>query len=118
MGPALEWLRAWSGCSSFTQALLRLYSGLLNLGLGMLISAQVCSPSTQVKAAAAHVERLKRNERKKKIILSLVAFGHPLGGKQSTPHAPIQQVIQRINTTLLSVVVLLLQYTYDSMSST
>jgi hypothetical protein len=30
-------------------------------------SAQECSPSAQVKAAAAHVQTLKKNQRKKKV---------------------------------------------------
>jgi hypothetical protein len=38
-------------------------------------SAPACSPSAQVKAAVAHVRRLKRNQRKGKLILSLRAFG-------------------------------------------
>jgi len=38
---------------------------------------RLCSPSAQVKAAVAHVRRLKRNQRKGKLILSLwVSFGH------------------------------------------
>jgi hypothetical protein len=37
-------------------------------------SAQVCSPSAQVKAAVTHVRRLKRNQRKGKLILSLGVF--------------------------------------------
>jgi hypothetical protein len=37
-------------------------------------SAQACSPSAQVKAAAAHIQSLKRNQRKKKVILSLWVF--------------------------------------------
>jgi hypothetical protein len=35
------------------------------------VSAQACSPSAQVKAAAAHVRRLKRNQPKENLILSL-----------------------------------------------
>jgi hypothetical protein len=34
-------------------------------------SAQVRSPSAQVKAAVAHVRKLKRNQRQGKLILSL-----------------------------------------------
>jgi hypothetical protein len=34
-------------------------------------SAPACSPSAQVKAAVAHVRKLKRNQRKGKSILSL-----------------------------------------------
>jgi hypothetical protein len=37
-------------------------------------SAPACSPSAQVKAAVAHVRRLKRNQRKGKLILSLWVF--------------------------------------------
>lgn len=44
-----------SGCSDSAQALLKLS----------------CSPSARIKAAAAHVRRLKWNQRKKKLILSL-----------------------------------------------
>ena len=33
----------------------------------MLRHAQECSPSAQVKAAAAHVQTLKQNQRKKKV---------------------------------------------------
>jgi DUF971 family protein len=47
-----------SGCSGFAQALLRL-----------------CSPSAQVKAAFAHVRRLKRNQQQGKLILSLEVLG-------------------------------------------
>ena len=36
----------------------------------MLRDAQGCSPSAQVKAAAAHVQTLKRNQRKKKLSLT------------------------------------------------
>jgi hypothetical protein len=67
------WLRACSG-----------YSGLLRLCSGSTQacspSAQVCSPSAQVKAAVAQVWRLKRNQRKRKLILSLgVSCHHQLG---------------------------------------
>jgi hypothetical protein len=37
-------------------------------------SDQVCSPLAQVKAAAAHARRLKRKQRKGKLILSLWVF--------------------------------------------
>jgi hypothetical protein len=47
-----------------TQRMLRPRSG----------SAQVRSPLTQVKAAVAHVCRLKQNQRKKKLILSLWVY--------------------------------------------
>jgi hypothetical protein len=50
-----------SGRTRDVQALLRLCSG----------SDQVRSPSAQVKAAAAHAQRLQRNQRKGKLILSL-----------------------------------------------
>jgi hypothetical protein len=35
---------------------------------------RLCSPSAQVKAAAAHVRSLKQNQQKKKLILSLWAL--------------------------------------------
>ena len=41
---------------------------------GVLRMLSLCSGSAQVKAAAAHVRRLKRNQRKKKLILSLWEF--------------------------------------------
>jgi hypothetical protein len=53
--------QADSKCAEDAQARLRLGSG----------SAQACSPSAQVKAAVTHVRRLKRNQRKGKLILSL-----------------------------------------------
>ena len=56
---------ACSGYSGSAQALLRL--------------VQACSPSAQVKAAVAQVRRLKRNQRKGKLILSLWEFD---GSKQ------------------------------------
>jgi len=37
----------------------------------LLSHAQPCSPSAQLKAAATHVQRLKWNQRKKRLILSL-----------------------------------------------
>ena len=40
--------------------------------LRLLRHAQECSPSAQVKAAAAHVQTLKQNQRKKKLSLTLV----------------------------------------------
>jgi hypothetical protein len=44
----------------------------------MLRDAQGCSPSAQVKAAAAHVQTLKRNQRKKKLSLTyLVETNEP-----------------------------------------
>jgi hypothetical protein len=49
------------------QAPLRLCSGMLTLGSGML-------PLAQVKAAVAHIYRLKRKQRKEKLILSLWVF--------------------------------------------
>ena len=52
------------GCAQDAQAMLRLCSG----------SVQVGSPSAQVKVAVAHVRRLKRNQRKGKLILSLWVF--------------------------------------------
>jgi hypothetical protein len=45
---------------------------LLRLCLG---SAPACSPSAQFKAAVAHVHRLKLNQRKGKLILSIWVFG-------------------------------------------
>jgi hypothetical protein len=49
-----------SGCSGRAQAVLR--------------NAQECSPSAQVKAAAAHVQTLKRNQRKKKLSLTYLVI--------------------------------------------
>jgi hypothetical protein len=46
-------------------------SGLLRLAQACSGSTPACSPSAQVKAAVAHVRRLKRNQRKGKLILSL-----------------------------------------------
>jgi hypothetical protein len=40
----------------------------------MVRHAQECSPSAQVKAAAAHVQTLKQNQRKKKLSLTYVVF--------------------------------------------
>jgi hypothetical protein len=39
----------------------------------VLRRAQECSPSAQVKAAAAHVQTLKQNQRKKKLSMTYVA---------------------------------------------
>ena len=63
-GHGSGWLRL---CSGSAQALLRLCSGMLTL-------TQVRSPSAQVKAAAAHVRRLKRTSERKKLILSPWVF--------------------------------------------
>jgi hypothetical protein len=57
------------GRAQYAQAILRLYSGftqaLLRLYLGSVRacspSAQVGSPSAQVKAAATHIQRLNQN---------------------------------------------------------
>ena len=46
---------------------------MLRLTLPCAQVAQECSPSAQVKAAAAHVQTLKRNQRKKKSSLTYVA---------------------------------------------
>ena len=46
----------------------------LRLCSGSAQAAPVCSPSAQVKAAVAHVRRLKRNQRKGKLIPSLWVF--------------------------------------------
>jgi hypothetical protein len=46
--------------AQYTQALIRF--------------AFICPPSAQVKAAAAHVQRLKRNQQTRKLILSLGVF--------------------------------------------
>jgi len=65
-------------CSGFDYAPLRLRSGSAQALLRMLRfgsgSGQERSPSAQVKAAVAHVRRLKRNQRQGKLILSLWAF--------------------------------------------
>jgi hypothetical protein len=52
------------------------YKGAVSLGRAqdaqaLLTPSQVCSRSAQIKAAAAYVQRLKRNQRKEKLILSL-----------------------------------------------
>ena len=48
---------------------------------------QACSGSAQVKAAAAHVQRLKRNQRRKKSSMTIVEFDlillEPFGGGHS-----------------------------------
>ena len=54
-----------SACSGPAQAVLR--------------HAQECSPSTQVKAAAAHVQILKRNQGKKKLSLTYMVVTVHLG---------------------------------------
>ncbi len=38
------------------------------------VRAQECSPSAQVKAAAAHVQTLKQNQRKKKLSVTFVVI--------------------------------------------
>jgi hypothetical protein len=53
----------------------RLTQGVLRLCSGLLRIAQACSSSAQVKVVVAHVYRLKRNQRKGKLILSLGVFG-------------------------------------------
>jgi hypothetical protein len=54
------------------------YSGELRPSSGraqdVLRHAQECSPSAQVKAAAAHVQTLKQNQRKKKLSLTYVVI--------------------------------------------
>lgn len=57
------------------RAMLRHVQVLLRLAQACSGSAPACSPSAQVKAAVAHVRRLKRNKRKGKSILSLRVFG-------------------------------------------
>jgi len=57
--------QANSGRAQDTQALLRLYSG------SSQALVRLWSPLAQVKAAVAHVRRLKRIQRKGKLILSL-----------------------------------------------
>jgi hypothetical protein len=51
-----------SGCSGRAQA--------------KLSHGQECSPSAQVKAAAAHVQTLKRNQRKKELSVTYVVVSH------------------------------------------
>ena len=75
-------LRLSSGSAQACSGLLRLSSGsaqacsgLLRLAQACSGSAPACSPSAQVKAAVAHVRRLKRNQRKGKLILSLWVSG-------------------------------------------
>ncbi len=53
-------LRLTLPCAQVAQAVLRTCSGVLR-------HAQECSPSAQVKAAAAHLQTLKQNQRKKKV---------------------------------------------------
>jgi hypothetical protein len=50
----------------------RLTQGVLRMLRLCSGSAQFCSPSAQVKAAAAHVWRLKRNRHEKKINIEFV----------------------------------------------
>jgi hypothetical protein len=52
---------------------------------------QACSPSALVKAAVSHVRRLKRNQRKGKLILSLWAFVDP--GKSEINRLRLEQTI-------------------------
>jgi hypothetical protein len=58
-------LRLTLPCTQVAQAKLRPCSGRAQACSGMLRNAQECSPSAQVKAAAAHVQTLKQNQRKK-----------------------------------------------------
>jgi hypothetical protein len=53
------------------QAVPRIGLGMLRLCSGHSGYPQACLPAAQVKAAATHVQRLKRTRRKKKLILSL-----------------------------------------------
>jgi hypothetical protein len=59
------------------------YPGMLRLTLPCAQVAQAmlrpCSPAAQVKAAAAHTQTLKRNERKKKLSLAILAVDGGLG---------------------------------------
>jgi hypothetical protein len=54
----------WRHCQSLPSLLLRLCSGILTV-----CSVMLTLRSGQVKAAVAHVRRLKRNQRKKKLTL-------------------------------------------------
>ena len=64
-------LRLTLPCAQVAQAELRPSSGQAQ---AKLRHAQECSPSAQVKAAAAHVYTLKRNQRKKRLSLTYVVF--------------------------------------------
>jgi hypothetical protein len=55
-----------------SQYILRLTLSYAQVAQAELRQAQECSPSAQVKAAAAHVHTLKRNQRKKKLSLTYV----------------------------------------------
>jgi hypothetical protein len=51
---------------------------MLRLTLPCAQVAQECSPSAQVKAAAAHVQTLKQNQRKKKLSMTLMVVSNEL----------------------------------------
>jgi len=55
------------------QRMLRLNLPCAQVAQAELRHAQECSPSAQVKAAAAHVQTLKQNQRKKKLSMTLRA---------------------------------------------
>jgi hypothetical protein len=64
-------LRLTLPCAQVAQAELRTCSGRAQ---DVLRHAQECSPSAQVKAAAAHVQTLKQNQRKKKLSMTLMVL--------------------------------------------
>jgi hypothetical protein len=66
--PDSDMLRLCSGSAQGCSGVLRLCSGSAQ---ACSPSAQVCSPSAQVKAEVAHVRRLKREQRKGNLMLSL-----------------------------------------------
>jgi hypothetical protein len=58
------------------QRMLRLTLPSAQVSQDVLRHAQECSPSAQGKAAAAHVQTLKQNQRKKKLSMTLLAVIH------------------------------------------
>jgi hypothetical protein len=59
------------GQKGFNIMVRRLTQGVLRACSGCSGSAPAYSPSAQVKAVAVHVRRLKQNQRKRKLILSI-----------------------------------------------
>jgi hypothetical protein len=73
-GSAQALLRLCSGSTPAYLPSAQACSGLLRLAQACSGSAPACSPTAQVKAAVAHVRRLKRNQRKGKLIQSVWGF--------------------------------------------
>jgi hypothetical protein len=71
------WELKWplSACSGWPCRVLRLLRPSSGRAQDLLRHAQECSPSAQVKAAAAQVQTLKQNQRKKKLSLTFVVVG-------------------------------------------